>query len=309
MGDHETFNEIERVIIQWAESRAEIRAVLLTSTRAVYGARVDALSDYDVILVVRSIQPFVDDRTWINDFGDVLVVYWDPVYPDRAFGIDMIANVTQYADGLRIDFTLQPVSLFEKIVVAPALPAELDAGYRILLDKDRLTTSMLPPTGTAYIPKLPTRETYLTLINDFFSEVPYVAKCLWRDELLPAKWCLDYDMKHTYLRQLLEWRAEVDHNWSRSIGSLGKGLKEYLPPDIWIQFEETFVGARLEDNWEALAKIMALFRRVAVEVGEHLGVEYPEDVHQRVNAYVEHIKQMKSSQPHNISSRDMSSCS
>ncbi|HXD08938.1 MAG TPA: aminoglycoside 6-adenylyltransferase [Anaerolineales bacterium] len=296
MDAEETFDVIEHAIIQWAEARAEIRAVLLTSTRAVPGARVDVLSDYDVILIVQSIQPLVEDRTWINDFGEVLVVYWDPVYPDREFGIEMIANVTQYVDGLKIDFTLQPVSLFEKIVAAPALPAELDAGYRILLDKDQLTTSMLTPTGTAYIPKLPTREMYLTLINDFFSEAPYVAKCLWRDELLPAKWCLDYDMKHTYLRQLLEWRVAVDYGWSRSIGSLGKGLKKYLPPAIWIQFEETFVGAGSDDNWEALAKIMAFFRRVAVEVGERLGFEYPHAVHQRVSAYVEHIKQMKPSQ-------------
>ncbi len=146
--------------------------------------------------------------------------------------------------------------------------------------------------GTAYIPKLPPRETYLTLINDFFSEAPYVAKCLWRDELLPAKWCLDYDMKHIYLRQLLEWRVEIDHNWSLPIGWLGKGLKKHLPSDIWAQFEETFVGARLEDNWEALAKIMAFFRQIAVEVGERLGFEYPHDVHQRVIAYVEHIKQL-----------------
>jgi aminoglycoside 6-adenylyltransferase len=209
MDTKQQFDDIERIIIQWAETRDEIRAVLLTSTRAVPGARVDALSDYDVILVVQSLQPFVEDRTWIDDFGDVLVVYWDPIYSDRMFGIDTIANVTQYANGLKIDFTLQPVSLFEKIVAAPALPAELDAGYRILLDKDQLTESMLPPTSTAYIPKLPSRETYLTLINDFFSEAPYVAKCLWRDELLPAKWCLDYDMKHTYLRQLLEWRWKL----------------------------------------------------------------------------------------------------
>jgi len=67
MAAQEQSNEIEHTIIQWAESRAEIRAVLLTSTRAVPGASVDALSDYDVILIVQSIQPFVEERTWIND--------------------------------------------------------------------------------------------------------------------------------------------------------------------------------------------------------------------------------------------------
>jgi aminoglycoside 6-adenylyltransferase len=280
----------EKLIIQWAKSKAAIRAVLLTSTRAVPGARVDALSDHDVILIVEDIGPFVEDRTWITDFGDVLVVYWDPVHPDPDFGVDRIGNVTQYASGLKIDFTLLPVSLFEKIVAAPALPAELDAGYRVLLDKDRLTAALLPATGQAYIPKPPTLEHYLTWINDFFSDAPYVAKCLWRGELLPVKWCLDYDMKHVYLRQLLEWRAEIDHNWSIPAGSLGKGLKRLLPPDIWAELEQCYAGSQTEDNWEALANTMSLFRRVAIEVGIYFGYKYPYDLDQRVISYVEHFK-------------------
>ena len=284
--------DTEQQIIQWAQSQAEVRAVLLTSTRAVPSAPVDALSDHDVILIVRSIQPFVQDPTWINDFGDVLVAYWDPVHPDPDFGIENIANVTQYASGLKIDFTLLPVSLFEKIVAAPALPEELDAGYRVLLDKDGLTESMLPPTGKAYVPKPPTLEAYQIWINDFFSDAPYVAKCLWRGELLPVKWCLDYDMKHIYLRQLLEWRAEIDHDWSIPIGSLGKGLKKYLPPDIWIELENCYAGAYTEDNWVALKNTVALFRRVAIEVGDHFGYAYPYELDQRVTAYVEHFRRL-----------------
>ena len=284
--------DTEQRITEWAESRAEIRAVLLTSTRAVPGAHVDALSDHDVILIVRSLQPFVEHRTWINDFGDVLVAYWDPVHPDPDHDIEIIANVTQYASGLKIDFTLWPVSLFEKIVAALALPAELDAGYRVLLDKDGLTESMLSPTGEAYTPRLPTLEAYLTWINDFFSDAPYVAKCLWRGELLPVKWCLDYDMKHIYLRQLLEWRAEMDHDWSVPIGSLGKGLKKYLPGDIWTELEKCYAGARLEDNWAALKNTMALFRQVAIEVGVHLGYAYPYDLDERVTSYVENFRRL-----------------
>ena len=280
-------------IIQWATVRIPIRAVLLTSTRAISDAYVDALSDYDVILIVQDIHPFVADRAWLNDFGDVLVAYWDPIHLDPVFGIEKVANVTQYSDGLKIDFTLWPVTLFQRIVAAPALPAELDAGYRVLLDKDHLTDTMRPPTAAAYVPKPPSLATYQALINDFLSDAPYVAKCLWRDELLPAKWCLDYDMKHTYLRQLLEWRMEIDHGWSVPAGFLGKGLKKRLPADIWAKLEQTYVGARLAENWEALVNMMALFRQVAVEVGEHLGYAYPHGLHQRVSAYVEHIRRLE----------------
>jgi hypothetical protein len=57
--------------------------------------------------------------------------------------------------------------------------------------------------------------------------------------------------------------------------------------------EPTYAGARLADNWDALALTMALFRQVAVEIGEHLGYVYPHDLHQRVSAYVDHIKQLE----------------
>jgi len=285
--------DILPMLIQWATARNPIRAVLLTSTRAIPDAPIDALSDYDVILIVQELLPFAFDHTWLTDFGDVLVAYWDPIYPDPVFGIEKCGNVTQYADGLKIDFTLWPVALFQQIVAAPVLLAELDAGYSVVLDKDHLTANLRMPTGTAYVPTPPTLTTYQTLINDFLSDAPYVAKCLWRDELLPAKWCLDSDMKHTYLRRLLEWRMEIDHDWSISAGFLGKGLKKRLSPDIWARVEQTYVGARIADNWDALAHTMTLFRQVAIEIGAHLGYAYPDDLHQRVSAYVEQIKQLE----------------
>ena len=93
---------------RWAGHRDAIRAVLLTSTRAKPDTPVDVLSDYDVVLVVEEIRPFFDDRSWLEAFGEVLVAYWDPVYPDPDHGVDQTGNVVQYADGLHIDFRLWP---------------------------------------------------------------------------------------------------------------------------------------------------------------------------------------------------------
>ena len=286
---HHPQDVIQR-LIQWAEQRESIRAMLLTSTRAIPTASVDVFSDYDVVLVVKNIRPFFEDRSWLADFGEVLIVYCDPIYSDPDYGIEKFANVTQYADGLKIDFTLWPVELLQKILQAPALTAELDAGYRILIDKDHLTEGMQPPTYTAYIPVPPTEQVYQKTIEDFLSDPPYVAKCLLRDELLPAKWCLDYDMKHIFLRSMLEWRMELDHGWSVPTGALGKGLKKRLPPEIWSQLENTYAGADIAGNWEALFRTMALFRQVAIEVGEGLGYVYPHELDQRVTAYVKDMQ-------------------
>ena len=116
-------NQVIARLIQWAERRDAVRAMLLTSTRAVPDAIVDELSDYDVVLVVEDIHPFHKERSWIKDFGDVLVTYWDPIYPDPDYGFPKFGNVIQYADGLKIDFTLWPLQLLQKIVQSPALPA------------------------------------------------------------------------------------------------------------------------------------------------------------------------------------------
>ena len=280
-------------LIQWAEQQDAIRAMLLTSTRAVPDATVDELSDYDVVLVVEDIHPFHENRRWIKDFGDVLVTYWDPVYPDPEYGFAKFGNVIQYADGLKIDFTLWPLELLQKIVQSPALPAEMDAGYRILLDKDNLTQGIKSSTYSAYIPVPPTQEAYQKAIEEFFSDAPYVAKCLLRGELLPAKWCLDYDMKHVYLRPMLEWLMGLHHNWSLPTGSLGKGLKKKLPSDLWSQLEAAYAGANTADNWESLFRTMALYGQVAREVGEGLGYDYPLDLDERVTVFVKQMQQQK----------------
>jgi hypothetical protein len=40
-------------------------------------------------------------------------------------------------------------------------------------------------------------------------------------------------MKLGALRRLLEWRVEIDHDWSVKPGRFGRGLERSLPADSW----------------------------------------------------------------------------
>ena len=279
MRDGRLRDDTEERLARWGDRREAVRAILLTSTRAVPGAEVDAFSDYDAVLVVRDVRSFAADRGWIGDFGDVLVAYWDPIRPDPDHGLDALGNVTWYADRPRIDFTVWPVALLERVAAAPALPAELDAGYRVLLDKDGLAARLAPPTYAAYVPVPPDEATFLATVNDFLVGAPAVAVALLRDDLLPAKWVLDYDMKHVYLLPMLQWRAACDRGWAAPARALGKGLRKELPPDLCRELRGSYAGGEPAENWAALLRTMALFRRVAREVGERLGYAYPEEAH------------------------------
>jgi len=79
-------------IVRWADGNDNVRAVLLTSTRARPDTTPDRWSDYDIRLVVRQVEPLLTDRSWVEAFGEVIVAYWDPLETLKS-GLQWSANV------------------------------------------------------------------------------------------------------------------------------------------------------------------------------------------------------------------------
>ena len=279
-------------LIEWGKARADIRAMILTSSRASPRAKIDLFSDYDVIIAVLDVDRYLEDKSWLSEFGPVLVVYHDP--PREHFGGPCFREIVQYETGLKIDFNMWPADVLARVATETALPDELDVGYIVLLDKDDLTSRLKPPSYQAYVPSPPSEAVYQTLIEEFFQDGTYVAKHLWRGDLLSAKYNLDHAMKFTHLHTMLIWRYEIDHNWSIAPGDHGKGLKHRLPADIWRRFEATYTGPEIAENWKALFATVALFRDVATEVGKRLGYIYLDDLDRRCTRYFETVRHLES---------------
>lgn len=275
-------------LIHWAEGQPTVRAMILTSTRAVPGAQPDIFSDYDVILALTDVRPFATSRDWLSAFGTVLVMYQDPL--EEIDGYLQSGNVTQFEEGLKVDFSLWPVEYVRKIAAEPELPAEFDAGYQILLDKDQVTAGIKPPTYRGYIPTPPTEAIYLEYIECFLQEAMYVAKYLWRGDLMAARYIFVQFMTDEHLRPMLEWHVETEHGWSVKQGLHGRRLQNWLRLDLWEDLKNTWVGADEKENWDAIFHAVALMRKVAVEVGDRLSFTYPEDMEKRSLAYLRTIQ-------------------
>src|SRR5690348_2807429 len=99
---HHDEREVIHRLIQWADQQEAVRAMILTSSRTNPNRSVDRFSDYDVVLFVTNIHPFFTDRSWLLEFGEVLVAYQDPLEIDEEFPFHTTAYVTQYADGLKL---------------------------------------------------------------------------------------------------------------------------------------------------------------------------------------------------------------
>jgi aminoglycoside 6-adenylyltransferase len=282
----QTEEQVIAKIINWANDHDDVRAVLITSTRAIEGGKTDAYSDYDVIMVVEDITVYAEREEWLSAFGELVIAYWDPIGDNEDVGEPTSGSIIQYASGLNIDFGLWPTSALARLVQDQELPEELDAGYKILLDKDDLASRLPKPTFRGYIPQPPDEATYRRLITDFYIGPPQVATGLIRGDLVIVKWILDYDMRHVYLQPMIDWWIEVDHGWQWKPGNLGKGIQDVLPPQIWAEVRSTYVGPETDDNWRAMFAMMALFGRLARAVGDSLGYEYPQQLEDRVTEYV-----------------------
>jgi aminoglycoside 6-adenylyltransferase len=277
-------------LVAWGAKQDAVRAMILTSTRALPNAPVDRFSDYDVILILTDIMPFHESRAWMEDeFGPILAMYRDPILPDGEF--QKSANVTQFEGDLRIDFSFWPVGLMQRMASEP-LPDEFDAGYKVLLDKDHLTDKLPPPTFKAFIPTPPTEQAYRATIENCFLCATVIAKFLWRDDLVAAKFLLDGEIKHENLIPMLEWRAQIDHQWSLKPGPYGRGLKQRIRPGLWDELMATFTGAETSEMWDTLHASLALMRRVALEVGENLGYAYPHERERKIIAHLQSVRRL-----------------
>jgi len=274
-------------LVAWAEADDEIRALVLTSTRARDDGSADELSDYDVIVAVRDAERFVGDAAWERARGKPLVGWGDE---HQLLGESATFRGVVYPDAVRVDFTIWPASLIERVAAADTLPDDLDVGYRVLLDKDGSTAEWREPTHRAHVPARPTPEEFAELVDEFWWDTTYVAKALWRGELVFAKFVLEYDMKQVALRRLLEWRVELDHDWTLRPGAYGRGLERLLPADLVTELHATYVGSGVDENWEALFRTTALFRRVATETADALGYRYPVEADGGVTAQLETVR-------------------
>jgi aminoglycoside 6-adenylyltransferase len=234
----------------WAKTQPSIRAMILTSSRARPDGPVDRLSDYDVILAVADAEGFSREAAWVSDYGQPMVRWGDQ---GQLYGLTTYFHGVVYEDGVKIDYSVWPEALLDRVSAQAALPDRLDVGYRVLLDKDGRTSRWQSAAHKAHIPAKPREEEYRALVEEFWWGTTYVAKGLWRGELVFAKFVLDSHIKLGALRRLLEWRVEIDHDWSLKPGRSGRGLERSLPSDIWLELASTYVGLDLEDNWAALS--------------------------------------------------------
>jgi aminoglycoside 6-adenylyltransferase len=203
-------------------------------------------------------------------------------------GEGFFSYLMQFMDGNRIDLGFFTLAQWKQ------RGKDKDSLSLLLLDKDNIIEPFPPADESYYLPKPPTARQFADCCNEFWWVSPYVAKGLWRQEILYARTMFDEVLRNEQLMKMLSWHIGVKTGFRVSPGKLGKYFQKYLEPELWEMLLKTFSDASYENTWDALFTMCELFRRVAIPMAGHFGFEYPFDDDRRVTAHLKYVRALPS---------------
>lgn len=268
------------LILGFARDRVDVRAVVMTGSRANPKATRDRFQDYDITYLVEDVTPYQGNRQIPAYFGDFMIVQTPDDMGDSRPIETSYAYLMQFKDGNRIDLTFRSIE-----DVAPIVADSLSL---VLLDKDG-RFHLPPPSLRSYLPSKPTAKQFADCCNEFWWVNPYAAKGLYRDQIPYAKGILDGPIR-SQLLQMLTWHIGVNTNFQVSVGLFGKYLKLYLPDDLWQLWERTYSDAQSDNIWESLLVSGELFRRTARVTAQTFDFSYPEQEDAAVSSFIQSIR-------------------
>lgn len=275
-------------IIHWAENNPDIRAVLLTSSLVNPYAPVDDFSDLDIELVFENRTTYESGNGWIKLFGDPISMIEED---DRVFEGKHAMKMVLYKDHVKVDFKLYQVAEFIEEINQETLPEDWDVGYKVLLDKDNLTENLKSPTYQSIMIQKPTEKEFWQLINDFWWDTTYVAKCLKRGDIFYAKFMSENILRTDYLVPLIEWYIAGNHDWNTiTTNKHGRLFKKYLSQELWSTIEATFSDSNIEKNWQALSAYADLVHELGTSLAEKLHFIYPEKLENDIRNYLKEVQ-------------------
>ncbi len=271
--------EVMKTFMDWANHNEFVRTAIMTSSRTNKESNIDFLSDYDIELYVSDLDSFTKDDHWLNIFGDIMVRW--PFKARSTGDDDWITRLIMFEDGVRIDFQIT------------ALKAVVDTryinGYTVLIDKDSKAKNIPKPTYKEFYIHKPSKDEFEAIVNEFWWDVYYVPKYLWRDELPFAKYMLDHILHYEFLHKVIDWYIGYKNNWDIETGVMGKKYKSLLSEKDWTEFEAIYCGGGMKENLIALERITSLFRRLSIELSQALAYDYPYDVDKKVMSFCREI--------------------
>ncbi len=261
-----TEKEMMDLIMDKAIQDDRIRAAAIDGSRAADSAVHDKYSDFDIVYYVTDIREFTCNTSWIDIFGEVLIVQCPADWYTHPYDYNSHEDfnyLIQFTDGNRIDLSLIEVSHLK------TKPLHTEPRI-ILLNKDNFIELIPISDESAFYIKKPGMQEFINTCNEFRWLSLYIAKGLCRQEIYYAKYAFDVLIMEMFLK-MLNWKIAADHDFKVSTGAHSKYLKRYLSSAELERFHEIFPNGQYEDIWNRLFLLYDYFAELESYVAGKLG--------------------------------------
>jgi aminoglycoside 6-adenylyltransferase len=284
-----TEQEILELITKIAKEDERIRAVYIHGSRANPNVAKDKYSDYDIVYIVTEITSFINNKEWINCFGDITFVFKGHEIPNKFFRKEINDLSRRYVwsmlfkDGNHIDLMLEIIEDAMNHIHIKNKP------IIVLLDKDSCLKEIPSPNESDYYIKKPYEDQYNACCSGFWWFLNNVAKGIARDQLSYAKEEFNSKILIT-LNCMIEWYIGIETDFSVSIGMNGKYYKKYLPTNIYSLYTKIYSDSDYGNFWNAIFSTCKLFSKIAFCVGDSLGYIYNKQEESSMIDYLNKVK-------------------
>jgi len=261
-------------IKQWAKGRSEVRTLILYGSQ-VQKRKVDPLSDIDLALFTTDLENLIGDTSWTHTFGSV----WLSTL--RQEGTTHLLKVL-YDDGSLVDFALHPHE--DLLSMHEHLPAVMEPGYKILIDKDKTARNLPKASGKTPTPPRPTPADVHATLQAFWMDAYHLAKYLLRSELWRAKH-YDWQLKQ-HLLLMMGWHAHLIGKQQHFSTCEGRRLKEWADPEIYISLMTIFGRFYPADAWRALEDTLKRFNQLSEEVANILNADHQPELSEKFQTWL-----------------------
>ena len=242
----------------------------------------DNFQDYDVVFVVIETFPFINDKQWINNFGNPLYFQLpdeNPNFPNDKE--NFYGYLVQFDDGVRLDIHIETLQhALENI--------KKDSLCKILIDKNNYLPKIPESSDKDYWVKKPTQEQFLACCNEFWWCTNNLAKGLARKEILYVQDMANFVVRKE-LEKMLSWKVGIKTDFKVSVGKSAKYISKYLDKEIYENYLKTFFTCDIEAAWKSIFLMCDLFEKISVEVSSFLQYKYNKTECKNAKNYLEKI--------------------
>ena len=265
-----------------ANADGRILAMYLNGSRTNANVPKDIMQDYDLVFVVTETRPFIEDKNWILNFGNILYMQYPDESPDYPSDKENIYGwLMQFDDGNRIDLHVESLIHAREHIHDDKL-------CRILLDKDNILPPIPESTDEDYHVRKPSEAQFRACINEFWWCSNNIAKGLWRGEMPYVQDMTNFVVRKQ-LEKMLSWKVGIITDFGVSVGKSAKYLYRWIGEEEYQCYLSTYFGGNVEEAWRAVFSMCELFKSVTEYVAKGMGYTYNQEEGKAAAAFLKHV--------------------